>query len=119
MRWSSLPTLAIVVLVAAPVAARPVPASASNASTSRSIWKYVRSPNVSEGELYDVAALDPQDAWAVGWVFSNGAFLTLTEHWDGTRWRRVPSPSTGDWNNLRGVAMVGPDDVWAVGFGQE
>ena len=48
---------------------------------------------------------------------SHGHSRTLTEHWDGTRWKIVPSPNkgTGD-NTLHGVAAVSASHVWAVGY---
>ena len=39
------------------------------------------------------------------------------EHWNGTAWSVVPSPSPGtDGNYLNGVAAVSANDVWAVGY---
>jgi hypothetical protein len=41
---------------------------------------------------------------------------TLTEHWDGSQWSIVSSPSPGiDFDTLTGVAAVSSNDVWAVG----
>ena len=38
----------------------------------------------------------------------------LVEHWDGVRWRVVPTPNaTGSF--LTGVAAVSAQDVWTVG----
>jgi len=47
-------------------------------------------------------------------------FLTLTEHWDGTSWKVVPSPSPEGIGEqtasiLGAVAIASPNDVWAVG----
>src|SRR5215475_5155211 len=46
--------------------------------------------------LYAVAALGEFDAWAVGThrPLPKGIY-PLTEHWDGQRWRLVPSPNPG------------------------
>ncbi len=33
------------------------------------------------------------DVWAVGEYIDFGSFHTLTEHWNGTVWSVVPSPS--------------------------
>lgn len=67
--------------------------------------------------LTNVAAISTNDVWAVGYSFtSNGAPQTLTEHWNGTSWGIVPSPSVGTGDNyLNGVAAVSTNDVWAVG----
>src|SRR5205823_13678772 len=65
--------------------------------------------------LWDVAAISPNDVWAVGY-YSNGT-ITLVEHWDGTQWSIVPSPNPGDSDNYLGaVATVSSNDVWAVGY---
>ncbi len=67
--------------------------------------------------LTSVAAISTNDVWAVGYSFtSNGAPQTLTEHWNGTQWSIVSSPSVGIGDNyLNGVAAVSTNDVWAVG----
>jgi hypothetical protein len=36
-------------------------------------------------------------------------------HWDGTAWRRVPSPSPGTFASLSGVAATSATNAWAVG----
>ena len=38
-------------------------------------------------------------------------------HWDGTKWRLAFTPSEGDWNQFRGVAVLSPTNAWAVGIG--
>ena len=58
-----------------------------------------------------ISALAANDIWAIG--FSNG---TLTEHWDGTLWSRIPSPNpSAIGNSLYSVAAIAPNDVWTVG----
>src|SRR5439155_1775207 len=62
-----------------------------------------------------VTPLSSSDVWAVGSAGSQ----TLTEHWDGASWSRVPSPnplpsSKGN-NFLTGVTALSYNDVWAVG----
>ncbi len=83
-------------------------------------WSVVQSPDVDiEDSLESVSAVDATDVWAVGDYFedtSGGSLtFTLTEHFDGTRWSVVASPSPTDDNNLLAVTAVGSDDVWAVG----
>lgn len=82
-------------------------------------WEAVPSPSPGDQEsvLWSVAAPANGNAWAVGYQQdSGGPRRTLIEHWNGTRWKVVPSPSVGtDDNLLYGVAAVAPDDVWAVG----
>src|SRR5207244_11554915 len=60
-------------------------------------------------------------AWAVGYYVS-GRFVqqTLIEHFDGTVWSVVPSPSPGALQNiLFGVGAITDSDVWAVGGEQD
>src|SRR5204862_547524 len=58
--------------------------------------------------LSGVAAVSANDIWAVGG--------SLIEHWDGSNWSVVPSPSpSAGYSNLYGVAAVSANDVWAVG----
>ncbi len=85
-------------------------------------WSIVPSPNKGPfpNALSDVAAIAPDDIWAVGTWFTK-AFddRTLTLHWDGTAWTRVPSPNAGPAaaaNDLVSVSAVTTDDVWAVGL---
>ena len=60
-------------------------------------------------------------AWAVG-HYLNGKFQqqTLIEHFDGSVWSVVPSPSPGALQNiLFGVAAISDSDAWAVGAEQD
>jgi hypothetical protein len=69
--------------------------------------------------LDGVAALAPDNAWAVG-TFNDGELFSLIQHWDGSAWRTVPSPNPGDRGTvagiLTGISAVSPDDIWAVGW---
>jgi hypothetical protein len=82
-------------------------------------WAIVRSPNAtgSANSLNDVAASSAHNAWAVGGTVSPaGQYRSLVEHWNGTKWTIVSSPSpTGD-TNLEGVAVASASDAWAVGI---
>jgi hypothetical protein len=84
-------------------------------------WSIVTSPNngANQNYLNAVAAISANDAWAVGYNYTNGdgRWLTLVQHWDGTAWSTVPSPNPGLFENgLRGVSVVSPTDIWAVGY---
>src|SRR5436309_3023426 len=77
-------------------------AFAGSAGTNRSTecpgeWNVVPSPNISrQNYLTGVAAVAPNDIWAVGYSSLSpygGTERTLIEHWDGTSWSIVPSPS--------------------------
>lgn len=89
-------------------------------------WLQVPSPSPAGtgsqamNALQGVAALSPDDAWAVGVANSglSGQRNTVTEHWDGNRWTVVPSPDpsrAGCVNDeLLGVA-ASRAATWAVG----
>src|SRR5215472_2497457 len=81
-------------------------------------------PDAAPGSLLDaVAASSPVNAWAVG-TTSHQSFpanSTLTERWDGVRWKVVPSPSPGGAGRdavsvLTGVAAISRTSAWAVGY---
>lgn len=67
-------------------------------------WQPVSSPDV--GPLYDVAAIAPNAAWAVGW---HSAILW----WDGQTWAAFSRP---DLTSLNAISMVSSSEGWAVGF---
>lgn len=82
------------------------------------VWSVIPSPSPGqESELQAVTTVAADDIWAVGHVYParDGSIGTLVEHWDGSRWRMVRSPSLGERSRLYGVSASGPDDVWAVG----
>jgi hypothetical protein len=86
-------------------------------------WTAFPLPNVGtqENTLLAVSTTSTGLAWAVGY-FVNGRFQqqTLVEHFDGTVWSVVPSPSPGAQQNiLYGVAAITDTDVWAVGGEQD
>ena len=79
-----------------------------------------RIPNTDQ--LTAVSATSPANAWAVGWVmsaYSDNDRSTLIEHWNGKRWRVVPSPNPATgldcFNNLAAVAATSRSNAWAVG----
>jgi hypothetical protein len=67
--------------------------------------------------LAGVDAVAANDVWAVGaFRMSHHRSRTLVEHWNGSRWQRVPSPSPAPRSNgLISVAALSTSDVWAVG----
>ncbi len=87
-------------------------------------WSIVTSPNppgsqVPINALQSVATVSAQDVWAVGYrQNAKGTLRTLTEHWDGTQWSAVTSPSRGTGENqLKGVVNIpGTNKVVAVGY---
>jgi hypothetical protein len=83
-------------------------------------WSPVRTPALNTNDnaaLNGIAALAADDIYAVGYQpASNGAVLTLIEHWDGNAWRLLPSPNPSSTGNLlSAITANSPTDIWAVG----
>src|SRR5579863_6557921 len=82
-------------------------------------WSVITSPNpgMFYNSLSGVAALAPNDIWAVGSRGDVQGFTkTLIEHWDGTRWSVIASPNVGTYGNgLSAVTALSASDIWAVG----
>jgi hypothetical protein len=84
-------------------------------------WQRVPVPGPAHAVvgLEDVLALSAKDVWAVG--FSEVGFnpdKTLVEHWNGTKWTIVPSPSPGKkiaGSDLTGIVALSPKNAWATG----
>jgi hypothetical protein len=74
---------------------------------------YPAAGGVSDGVLRDVDLSDAKDVWAVGGAPYFDEESSVALHWDGETWSRIPSPS--DIWYFQAVAVVGSDDVWAVG----
>ena len=85
-----------------------------------SSWQIVTSPSPGSiyNTLYGVTAISASDVWSVGYdVSAPGVTQTLTEHWNGSQWSVVNSPSPASMNNeLFSVSAVSASDMWAVGF---
>ncbi len=75
-------------------------------------WSRVTGAAVT-GALADVSAGSATDVWAV----ESSRSHTLTEHWDGSVWRRVPAPNPAPrFDTLKTVVAVTPNDAWAAGI---
>jgi hypothetical protein len=70
--------------------------------------------------FHSIKANSPSDVWAVGESFNAAVYTsgqTLIEHWNGTAWSIVPSPSPGTNATLTGVTTSNAsNNVWAVGY---
>jgi len=80
-------------------------------------WSVVPSPGVGRlSGLRSISCASSVDCWAIGtWIRAHGAGGgTLTEHWNGSAWSRIPTP-TGN----SGTPTWAPDDLVPslVGFG--
>jgi hypothetical protein len=84
-------------------------------------WKVQSSPRAkgsTQNYLDGVAATSRTNAWAVGYYYRPGgsSTRTLVLHWNGTAWKRQPSPNARRaFNNLYGVAATSRINAWAVG----
>jgi len=84
-------------------------------------WVTIPSPNVGAAVnvLSGVSCASSSDCWAVGWSADvqsiPRAQPTLIEHWNGTAWAVVNSPSPGMENYLFGISCVSSSDCSAVG----
>jgi hypothetical protein len=89
-------------------------------------WSIAGSPNpanATDSNLYGVTCTSESDCWAVGtwWTPVNNAAIwqPFIEHWDGTSWSVVMSPSVpagpAQPNILTGVTCTSASDCWAVG----
>jgi hypothetical protein len=85
-------------------------------------WTVVSTPNpvgFANSVLGGVAVVTPKDIWAVGDTSTNenSPKHTLVEHWDGSQWTVVSSPSPGAKENiLSALSINSTKDIWAVGY---
>jgi len=82
-------------------------------------WSIITSPSpgsVQDG-LNGVAAVTTNNIWTVGsFSNTNSSAQTLIEHWNGSKWSVVTSPSPGSGIvSLVDVAVVSANNIWAVG----
>jgi hypothetical protein len=85
-------------------------------------WSLVAHPRPAQASLISVVAISPSDVWAVG---AKAGYIdnplkvsvakTLVEHWDGHRWRVVPSPNRAGSGQLTSLAALASNDIWAAG----
>jgi hypothetical protein len=83
-------------------------------------WTVVRSPVVGRRSPFGLESVDARsasDAWAVGEITKRSEVVTLSLHWDGERWSRVPTVDpSNEFQLLGGVAASSRNRVWAVGY---
>jgi hypothetical protein len=83
-------------------------------------WAVVpmQQPGTNTPTISAVTAVSASDAWAVGEDVGATSAIggsTLIEHWNGSSWSVVPSPTPGAYPGLTGVAARGSSEVYAVG----
>jgi hypothetical protein len=75
----------------------------------------------SFNSLNAIAASASNDVWAVGSYGDDttGAVQTLAEHYTGSAWSVVASPSPAAYaNGLSGISLLSATNIWAVGYQQ-
>ncbi|HEY2354554.1 MAG TPA: hypothetical protein VGH79_06630 [Gaiellaceae bacterium] len=85
-------------------------------------WQIAQTPNGStDSDLTDVAAVSPDDAWAVGrsrWEDGHGnskILGPLFEHWDGRSWKVMPGVIPAMWEGFPSLAAAADGSAWAIG----
>lgn len=105
--WGILPILLIAMLLR------------TGAADASGVWKLIpgANPSATYNGLRGVAAATAHDVWAVGaYSKTQSTHQPLIEHWNGSQWSVVPSPSPDSSANLLyGVAAISARDAWAVG----
>jgi len=82
-------------------------------------WRIVPSPSpgTSDSVLYGMAVTSARTAWAVGCTHCTSVKpATLILRWNGTTWKRVPSPNPAGGGTLASVAVVSARNAWAAGY---
>src|SRR5439155_657567 len=80
-------------------------------------WTNANAPATgTPATLYGVAVVPSSnpDIWAVG--ANSDRNRTLAEHWDGTSWSIVPSPSVYSNDFFSSVSADSDTDLWAIGL---
>src|SRR5215207_1578014 len=92
-------------------------------TTCGATWNTISSRVVGSGLtiLNDIAALAPDNIWAVGFQITNDSRYPqpLVTRWDGTFWMPVSVPSLSPGGRLEALTAIGPNDIWAVGAIQD
>lgn len=84
-------------------------------------WKAVTMPNPGTygSAIGAVAAHSSNDVWGTGGTYTNASlssFVTLAEHWNGTKWSVVKTPNANKNDNVFNAAVdLSSKDAWAIG----
>jgi PASTA domain len=117
------PRTPMIVMALAPLAlagAVAGPAAGTTAATACSAWNGAQPVNPGAlSSLEGIAMVSPCDVWAVGRTSqgSGSPLRAVIEHWTGSSWATVPSPS--DPAVLQSISAISASDIWAVGAGSD
>jgi len=120
VQWRTRPILGALAASLVTAALVTAPGAVTASAASCEVWTGVPppSPGAAENGFGAVTAPGPCNVWAVGFDrdVTDGQVLSLAEHWNGTAWQVVPTPSpdTGI-NFLSAVSEAALRDMWAVG----
>lgn len=79
-------------------------------------WRRWHVPSVKDGRLFDIAAVAPNDVWAVGSITPKPDEPTpLVMHFNGKEWAIVPTAEVPLPSELFFVDVAAADDVWFFG----
>src|SRR5579864_4155563 len=85
-------------------------ANASACEISQEPSYYQNNPPFSNppyNSLYSVAALDPANVWAAGYVGLKGVFHPLVEYYNGDYWNKISAPDVSAYYNaLTGISVI-------------
>jgi hypothetical protein len=82
-------------------------------------WHIVSSPNISDTgthALFGVAAVGPNDVWAIGVLHEDHRQKPFVLHWNGSQWSIVPNPLSERDAYLTSITAVAANDIWIVGY---
>lgn len=87
-------------------------------------WSAMATPRpagATDSYLYNASCLSPADCWAAGMYTTGAAHHTLLEHWNGTAWAIVPSPTPAhtSYSALVSAACTSSASCVAVGFAEK
>jgi hypothetical protein len=112
-RWLAAP------LLLAAAAAWLTPAAGASAASCQGWISELPQPVVSgtvANDLTSVTTVSACDVYVAGTQDFTGARTALVEHWDGTSWSVVPTPSLpSDHLHVVSIDAASSTDVWAVG----
>jgi hypothetical protein len=95
------------------------PTQSSALASSSCVWTDVPTPDTGSphNAFNGVAALAPNDVWAVGGydLFGIEGPKQLISHWNGMSWSLANTPPLPPGNELEAISAFSPSDVWAVG----
>ena len=96
----------------------------AQAGTPCGTWRHSATPSPNDlfSHFTGVAAVAPNDVWAVGEYDSLAGTYTpalrgVAAHWNGSDWTLIPTPSVGvSGTTLTDVVANAANDVWAIGY---